>query len=224
LPAALVRQAMAASPEVKAAPPIRHVNSKRVSLNYEVGSEGGEIAGVELWCTRDGRTWSKRESQQGAKSACVVDVDDEDLYGLTLVVCRPSGPGAPPQEGDAPQVWMEIDVTKPVVRLLGVDYEKTATGRNLTIRWRAADKNLSNRAVNLSYAAELDGSWTTFAKGVENAGTYTWSVPADAPARMHIRIEATDLAGNTGIVQTDHPVGDERIAPTVAIRAVEAID
>jgi hypothetical protein len=41
---------------------------------------------------------------------------------------------------------------------------------------------------------------------------------------MPIRIEATDLAGHTGIVQIDHPVGDERIAPTVVIRAVEAID
>src|SRR5579883_3387617 len=59
--------AMAASPTRTvitrpgpAASDIRLVNSKRISLNYKVNNVGPSgVTAVELWCTRDGRTWKK---------------------------------------------------------------------------------------------------------------------------------------------------------------------
>jgi hypothetical protein len=204
---------------------IRFVNSKRVSLHYDLKGDGAaDVAGVDLWCTRDGRTWTRRELQSQDTSACVTEVEDEDLYGFTLVPRAGAKGARPPQDGDRPQVWMEVDVTKPTVRLLGVEAEKKGGRSQLTVRWRATDKNLGARPVSLSYAAEPAGPWEPIVTAVENTGRYVWAVPAHAPRRLYLRVEATDLAGNAGSAQTPDPIGDEPAAPTVSIRAVEAVD
>src|ERR1700730_18680169 len=55
-------------------------------------------------------------------SPYVVEVDKEDLYGFTLV--GKSGVGVskqPPQAGDMPHILVEVDLTKPLVRLLGAE-------------------------------------------------------------------------------------------------------
>jgi hypothetical protein len=138
----------AAPPQAPAGPDIHFVNSKRISLNYEV-KDGGATGSteVELWCTRDGRTWKKMETLPQGRPPCLVDVDDEDLYGFTLVVHQAGTPGKAPREGDRPQVWVEVDVTKPTVWLLGVEAGKGPEGRQAAIQWKAADKNSSSRPI-----------------------------------------------------------------------------
>src|SRR5262249_33662681 len=113
--------------QTAAAPEIRLVNSKRISLNYEV--KDGGAAGpteVELWYTHDGRNWKKKETLPQGQPPCVVDVEDEDLYGFTLLVHRAGSPGKPPQEGDKPQVWLDVGVTRPTVSLLALQPGKRA--------------------------------------------------------------------------------------------------
>lgn len=209
----------AASP---AATNIRLVNSKRISLNYAVQNVGSSgVTAVELWCTRDGRTWTKRATYPKAQPPCVIDVEDEDLYGFTIVVRNGVGLGKTPQEGDRPQVWVEVDTTKPFVRLMGVEAEPGAQGRNLTILWKATDKNLGPRPVSLRYAAKAEGPWTVIATDLENTGRYVWHLPSAAPHHLFLRVEAVDLVGNVGIAQTPTPLLDDLSQPTTAILAVE---
>src|SRR5262245_2310616 len=133
---------------------VRLVNSKRISINYElkeVGKSG--IASVELWFTRDGRSWQKYDEQTNPQPPYRVEVNDEGQYGFTLVARNKAGFGEqPPRVGDSPQVWVEVDLTKPVVRLQGVEVGRGQEAGNLTITYTAADKNLAAQPVSLSWA------------------------------------------------------------------------
>ncbi len=218
-PAALPAPAAGAGP---APSDIRLVNSKRVSFNYEVKNVGSSgVTAVELWCTRDGRSWKKLKTFEQAHPPCVFEVDEEDLYGFTLVVRSGVGLGRPPQEGDKPQVWVEVDTTRPVVRLMGVEAGPAASGRSLAIRWKATDKNLGPRPINLLYATQAAGPWKPIATRVENTGHYVWQIPSDVPHHLLVRVEAVDLVGNLGMAQTTNPLLDDLSQPTASILAVE---
>lgn len=201
---------------------IRLVNSKRVSFNYEVKNVGSSgVTAVELWCTRDGRTWKKLKTFEQAHPPCVFEVDEEDLYGFTLVVRSGVGLGRQPQEGDKPQVWVEVDTTRPVVRLMGVEAGPADRGRSLTIRWKATDKNLGPRPINLLYATQAAGPWKPIATRLENTGHYVWQIPSDVPHHLLVRVEAVDRVGNLGMAQTTNPLLDDLSQPTASILAVE---
>jgi hypothetical protein len=199
---------------------IRLVNSKRISLNYEI-KNGGPAPEIDLWCTRDGRTWNKLQTLDQGKPPCVAELDEEDLYGFTLVVRNGTGQGKQPQEGDRPQVWVEVDITKPVIRLMGIEVNKNKEGRFLTILWKAFDKNLAPKPITLSYAVEPEGPWMPIASQLTNTGRYVWKMPIEAPHQYFIRVEAVDQVGNTGVAQTPKAFVDDLSEPSAAILAVE---
>lgn len=183
---------------------LRLVNSKRISLNYEIKEEGPSgVSTVELWFTQDGRNWQKYGEDPTHRPPYVIDVNDEGVYGFTLVV--KSGVGMsdrPPQVGDQPQVWVEVDLTKPNVRLNNVDVGRGSETGNLTITWTASDKNLGRQPINLSYAEHATGPWTPIAMNVENSGRYVWRMPQGIPYKFYVRVEAADKAGNVNGDQT----------------------
>jgi hypothetical protein len=210
---------------------VRMVNSKRFSLNYEVKETGPSgVSTVDLWYTQDGNNWQKYRSQKCTENAeqrppytIEVEVREEGLYGFTMVVH--SGVGLsdrPPQVGDRPQVWVEVDVTRPEVRL-----RQTVVGRGtekgqLTIYWTARDKNLSTHPITLSFAKQADGPWTPITEKVGNTGRYVWKMPADVPYQFLVRAEAVDRAGNVGTAVTTEMVKVDLSQPKVHILAVEA--
>jgi hypothetical protein len=207
---------------------MRLVNNKRISLNYEIKEMGpSQVSIVELWLTRDGRNWSKfsedrGNSQAGPKSPYVVEVTEEGQYGFTLVARSGVGLGErPPQVGDPPQVWVEVDLTKPVVGITRVDPPRSVDDRNLTISWSASDKNLGRQPITLSYSEKAEGIWTPIATNLENTGRYVWPMPSDVPFRIFIRVEAADRAGNVGSAQSPNPILVDLSKPKVNILNVE---
>ena len=190
-------------------PPVRMVNSKRVSLNYRIEDLGPSgIAALELWYTADGRNWQKYGEYAKPEPPLVFDVVQEGLYGFTLLAR--SGVGLsdrPPQAGDQPQIWVEVDETRPVVRLLGADVGRGSDVGRLTISWTATDKNLTAQPITLAYADGPDGPWTTIAANQPNTGRYVWNMPqTGTPYRFLVRVEAADKASNVGAAQTANPV------------------
>src|SRR5262249_62068258 len=126
--------------------------------------------------------------------------------------------------GDDRHVWMEVHARRGRVGLLGAEDGKGQKGGQVTVRWRAADKNLGPGPVTLSFAAQPDGPWQPLATGLENTGHYAGGLPPDAPPRLFVRVEAVDLAGNGGSVVTAHALGDAAAPPPAAILTVEAIE
>jgi hypothetical protein len=205
-------------------PAVRMINSKRITINYELKNVGPSgVSAVELWYTQDGsKTWKKREVPPQSHPPYIIEVNDEGLYGFTLLARNGIGLSKePPQPGDLPQVWIEVDLTPPLVHLTGVSAKCTAKAQNVVIRWTASDKNLTAKPITLSYALKPEGPWTPIATHLENSGRYEWPLPADVPARFVIRVDAADAVGNIGSDQTPKPVLMDRAQPTVTILAIE---
>lgn len=202
---------------------VRMVNSERVSLNYELKEVGPSgVSVVELWYTQDGRSWQKHSEDPAARPPYVVNVKEAGVYGFTLVVR--SGVGLsdrPPQVGDPPQIWVEVDLTKPAVQLLNVEVGRGIEKGNLTISWNATDKNLGRQPITLSYAEQPTGAWTTIAANLENTGRHVWRMPANVPYKFFVRVEAADRAGNVGAAVTPQPVIVDLSQPKGVIINVE---
>lgn len=202
---------------------IRYINTTDLSLAYtleDVGPSGVSV--VELWFTRDGRTWQRHGEDPDKTSPFQVRFNSEGLYGLTLVVKSGVGLGdRPPQPGDPPQLWVEVDLTRPVVELKSVEAGRGPDAGTVTITWRAEDKNLASAPISLYYAENPEGPWTIMTGGLENTGRYVWRVPPGAPYRFHVRVEAVDKGGNVGHADSSKPVIVDLSVPRGRILGVD---
>jgi hypothetical protein len=214
----------------------RWVNSKRISLNYKLQEKGPSgVSAVELWMTRDTRMWDRYKVEKVSEDQAaddpnrtltyVFDVQDEGKYGFTIVprsgVDR-SHP--PPHSGDQPQIWVEVDTTKPVIEWLNVDVGRGPDKGTLTITWKASDRNLARQPITLSYAKEATGPWTSIESNVENTGRYVWRMPPAVPYSFFVRIEAVDLAKNVGTLDTPRPVLVDLAEPKSLILGADPAD
>jgi len=206
-----------------AMPLVRLVNTKRITLNFEVADVGSSgLSAVELWYTQDGKEWKKHQAPTHAKSY-VVEVDEEGMYGFTLLARSGIGLGMePPAVGDQPQVWVIVDLSAPEVQLTEVTPITKGKEQEVSIKWSAADKNLGRGPVTLSYAESEDGPWQVIAANLECNGQFHWKAPVGIPAKVYIKAEATDLAGNIGRATTPKPLLMDSSLPKVSIVNVEA--
>jgi hypothetical protein len=202
----------------------RMVNSRAFELDYEIDSVGPSgIGKVELWGTRDGgRTWSIFGVDSDNRSPIGATVDSEGVYGFRVVVQSGNGLGGrAPQPGDAPDIWLGVDLTRPTARITSA--EVTADGSELVVGWEASDDVLDVRPVTLSYAASPQGPWTPLASGLENTGNYRWRLDSRVPDRVYVRLEVRDEAGNVGAFETAEPVSLDRHRPEGRIRSVRPL-
>jgi hypothetical protein len=228
-PTPVVKDSTPAEPKRPSAPSgrgplFRLVNSRRIILNFEVKDVGPSgLSSVEMWYTQDGKEWKKYDAQPQAQ-AYVVEVDEEGMYGFTLLARSGSGVGKePPRPGDQPQVWVIVDLTSPDVHLAEVKpSHRPGQGQSVSIRWQATDKNLGRQPIALYYAEKEEGPWKVIATGVENSGKYQWQVPGGTPPRVLVRVEATDMAGNVGRAQSSKALLMDNSTPSVSIVNVEA--
>jgi hypothetical protein len=202
------------------------VNNKRINLKYEVKEVGPSgVSSVDLWYTQDGRSWNKyppRLSETPNSPNIIFEVNGEGLYGLTLVA--KSGVGLsvrPPQLGDRPQIWVEVDLTKPTVQIQNATVGQGADKGKLFILWTAQDRNLAPEPITISYASEKTGPWTNIVSHQANAGRYVWNMPERVPYQFYLRVEALDLAGNVGSAITSEMVKVDLSQPRVNILNVE---
>lgn len=208
---------------------VRLVNSKHFGINYEIKDKGPSgVSAVELWYTQDpaARIWNNYRTDKGnpPKPPFLVDVQGEGLYGFTLVIRSGVGLGErEPQVGDQPQVWVEVDLTKPIVKLGAIDVGRGPEAGRLTIQWTASDKNFGPQPITLSYAEQVGGPWKPIAANLENTGRYIWQMPAEVPYRFLVRVEAADRAGNVGTDVTARPIIVDLSQPKGVILNVEPV-
>ena len=177
---------------------------------------------MELWYTRDAKDWRRHESAPETKPPYLIEVQEEGLYGFTLLAKNGIGLSTePPHRGDQPQVWVEVDLTKPTVALTDVRPEVRDKEPMLNIQWKASDKNLASHPITISYAEKADGPWQPMGSNRDNSGRYQWPLRSGSPTAMYVRVEAKDLAGNVGIAQTPMPIHVDMARPTVQIVDVE---
>jgi hypothetical protein len=190
----------------------RFVNSKQISLQYKIDEQGPSgVSVVELWATRDGKSWDKVKEDRTHQPPLTYEVPEAGKYGFTLIVKSGVNQSeTPPHSGDQPQVWVEVDLTKPVVQWVSHDVGRGIDSGKVTIRWRAEDQNFGVEPITLSYAKDVNGApqgpWTEIASHLPNTGRYEWQMgPNVQPYSFFIRVEAVDKAGNVGSKDSVQP-------------------
>ncbi len=184
------------------------VHQPRMMLEYQIDHLGASGVGkVEVWLTRDmGQTWQKLCEDADRKSPVLIDLPGEGVFGVRLVVANGRGFGAtPPQPGEAPDMWVEVDTTRPFAELGNIRPAGDDSG-SLYITWTARDKNLSTTPVDLFYAADRNGPWQPIAKGLRNDEYHRWVPPANLGPQAFIRMVVQDLSGNMTQCDTAQPV------------------
>ncbi|MCI0358260.1 MAG: hypothetical protein L0211_07240, partial [Planctomycetaceae bacterium] len=195
--------------------------SRRFSLDYDVETVGPEgLADVELWGTSDsGQTWTKWGSDPDKQSPMDVEVNGEALYGFKVVIVGKSGLASnAPHAGDAADIWVGIDLTRPKARLVSAAYGQGAAAGKLDIRWEAADANLAGRPVTILISDQPDGAFTPIAAGLPNSGQYYWDFDPRSPRLIYLRLEVRDEAGNIAVDQLTEPIKVEGLQPKGRIR------
>ena len=203
------------------------VNSRKFALEYEVESIGAAgVAKIETWGTSDGgRTWTSYGVEPSRQGPVRVAVEGEGLYGFRITVQDANGLGGrPPKSGDLPELWVGVDLTKPVAKLTAIDLGAGEHSGELAIRWEASDAMLATRPISLLFAERLDGPWTAIAAGLDNAGLYNWRFDNRVPDRIFLRLEVRDEAGNVGEFQTAEPISLAANRAQLRIRSVRPID
>lgn len=199
----------------------RMTNTRRFSLEYDVETVGPEgLADVELWgTTDDGQTWSKWGSDPDKISPFDVEVNGEGLYGFRVVIVGRNGLASnTPQPGDAADIWVGVDQTKPTARITAAAYGAGAQAGKLDIRWEASDENLASRPITLSMSDRPEGPYTPIAAGLPNTGQYYWQFDPRSPRQIFLRLEVHDQAGNYAVDQLVEPIHVEGLAPKGRIR------
>jgi hypothetical protein len=197
------------------------VNRRTFELDYELDAVGNSgVAKVELWGTRDGgRHWQRFSQDDDNRSPIVATVVAEGLYGFRVVVESGNGLASEtPRDGDLPEVWINVDLTKPTARITATDVAHEQG--ELAIRWEAGDASLEPRPVSLWYSDQPHGPWTPIASGLENTGSFVWRLDNHVPEQVYLRLEVRDEAGNVGMDETRTPLLIDRQRPQGRIRGV----
>jgi hypothetical protein len=173
------------------------------------------VTKVELWGTRDGgRTWLSCARDDDHRSPLVATVDQEGLYGFRIVVESAGTVAQPPRPGDAPELWVEVDLHRPVIELTAIERGSGNLSDHIVLKWRAVDDNLESQPISLFYSSRPAGPWSAIATNLENTGAYPWRVERHVPTRFYLRLEARYTAGNLAAFQTHEPIVFSPFAPS----------
>lgn len=201
------------------------VGSRTFALEYDLDDRGRwGVSKVELWGTRDGgQTWHCFARDDDYRSPLVVTVDEEGLYGFRIVVESAGSVLQPPVSGDEPELWVAVDLHRPIIEMTAIERGAGNLVDHLILRWQASDDNLEARPISLFYSSRPTGPWSAIATNLEDTGAYAWRVERHVPARLYLRIEARDTAGNLAAFQTREPIEFDPHEPSGELRDAESI-
>jgi hypothetical protein len=190
--------------------PLQITKSRRFAWDYEI-PEGRASSGrlqAELWTTQDGGvTWQRAAVDGDGRSPIDVTLPAAGLYGVRLeLVADATAAAGGPRSGSAPDTWLGIDEEPPRVELVAISRDDSTPDGALVIRYAVQDPLIAPRATRLLYSPSPDGPWATIAEGLENQGEHRWAPDRSVPAKVFVRAEAADLAGNVGAASSPDDV------------------
>ncbi|MFO0844285.1 MAG: hypothetical protein U0797_18125 [Gemmataceae bacterium] len=195
-----------------------YVNRRTFKLNYAIDGAGpSKVKHVEVWITRDTTSWQIYKQNAPSTGPCEVTVNAQGRFGFTLRPVSGVGRGGPaPRAGDLPQVWVEVDETAPIVRLVNVTVNEGADAGTMTVTWQASDKFLGDTPITILYSPtnSPDAKWEVLQQNVENTGSSKCKNP-EGMFEFYVRIEAADRAGNKSHDHTREKVNTDLSEPKV---------
>jgi len=189
--------------------PLQLVKSRRFAWEYDFQNDrtDGQSLRVELWFTRDGGvTWQQAGIDTDATSPIDVTLPAAGLYGFRLEIV-PDLPdaGGGPRSGEVPETWVGVDDEPPQIEIAAVTPARTGEPGGMMIRYACRDQLIAPRTARIAYSPNVDGPWSTIADGLDAQGEHRWQPDRSTPARVYLRVEAADVAGNVGAATTPEP-------------------
>jgi hypothetical protein len=217
-----------------ALPPKQLINKSDVKLDFDVNNLGPSGFGsVEVYVTIDeGARWTQlpldpqavqapemRGPGQARGSVLVHVPDDGKVFGYYLIVKSRANLGKErPGPGTLPQIRLERDTVFPMGDIVSVTPDPTRHD-TLILKWKAEDKNLTDKPISLEWAPRPDGPWEFIgAPELPNTGSYAWQVPpaAAAATSVFLKLSVRDGAGNVTVAQLKDPQVVDLSVPEVA--------
>ncbi len=230
-----VSQSMASPIVVNPAQPLRQstypsgarvVKVTAFNIGYsldQVGPSG--VGAVDLFITEDnGRTWLTYGSDPDRKSPFTVRVEHGGQFGFAIRARSGIGLSEnPPKNGQPPEIIVVVDQLAPRPRLGNLTQGQGLTPNQVQFGWVLTDVDLPEQCVMLSRAYSPSGPWEPISNWIENSGRYIWTVDQAIDRPIYIRLEARDLAGNIGKVDSDQPMQIDLTRPSARILDVESV-
>ncbi len=213
----------ATMPGTPGSAPKQIINTTHATIDYRIDQVGPSGVGkVEVYLTGDGgMVWQRLQEDSDRRSPAEVELPGEGLFGIRLVITNGNGfGGTPPVRGDAPTCWIEVDSTPPFVQLRPIDPAQNGV---MELRWLTRDKNLGGEPVSLYYKNRMDGPWQMIAKNVKDDGKYRWTFPRDQGSQFFVKVEVTDLAGNTAHAETPNAIVLDITEPHASVVGVTGL-
>ena len=201
------------TPQNPDGPEVQHVPARKFKLHYRIDNVGESgIKNVEIWKTSDTHSWVKfrDNAPPDPKDGYELQVTAPGRYGFTVrPISNTLKAAPPPNPNDQPQIWIEVDETKPVVQIVGVTAGEGKHEGTVTVRWRATDKWLKSDPITILASKTKEGDWKELASNLPNTGSF--ELTADKLKLIdhyafYLRVEARDKAGNVGFDETKDTV------------------
>jgi hypothetical protein len=201
------------------------LNTTHAAIDYRIDHQGPSgIGKVEIYLTHDeGKNWRRVAEDIDRTTPAEIDLPGEGLFGVRLAITNGAGfGGTPPAHGDAPQYWVEVDLTPPYVQMRTPEIVHQANA--IDIHWNASDPNLGNEPVSLFYRVRPDAPWQMIARGLKNEGKHRWTFPRDAGTQFFFKVEVADMAGNIGRAETQAPLMLDMTEPRASVIGVTGMN
>jgi hypothetical protein len=178
-----------------------------------------------VWRTTDTRQWTIVNHNAPATGPLTLTVERAGRYGFTLQPISGVGRAPrPPDPGEQPQLWVQVDEKSPVVRLQGLPTVGEGPDEGtITVRWIASDDHLADHPITILYCDTKDGQFKELKAKVENTGSCKCPTQ-NLPYEFFVRVEAVDRAGNRGSDQTTETVKVDLKVPVVKDVSAVAVE
>ncbi len=171
------------------------VNSREISFAWDADADDA-LSSIDVWQTRDGKSWEKVHSQEAAFRSVAVTVPDDGWYGFAVAASGPGGTEPAPADGDLPEIEVLVDTRGPEVAFLAPEPGSAwDAARPFPVRWRAEDA-CGIREVRIEYRQEGSDAWRPVRSDDRPSGEWLWMVPDLLKTRFEVRLVAVDAAGN----------------------------
>lgn len=171
------------------------VNSREISFAWDAPA-GDALSAIDVYQTRDGKSWEKVHTQEARRRDVSVVVPDDGWYGFSVTASGEGGAEPAPGEEDAPEIEVLVDTRGPEIAFLAPESGSAwDAARPLPVRWRAEDA-CGIREVQIDYRQEGSDAWRPVRRAEGASGEWLWMLPDLLKARFEVRLVAVDAAGN----------------------------
>ena len=187
---------------------VLHVKNKTFQLQYELDDQTvgpSQVSSVDIWKLHPGQPWEKCTEKGTRTGPASVTVNATGRWGFRLI--PRSGVGLAerdPRQGDAPDIWVEVDDKPPQVRVTNVTVTQEPDGGYLTVYWKADDTFLRATPITILMATNPQANdWSPFPKATDLPNTGSWRQKTDDlnlgnRYEFSLKVTAIDEAGNVG--------------------------